>query len=412
MSQRTSLNRPYGRQHEDDLVKDITELFSPYINITIINSKDDFPTAINGVITLEAQRTYYITTTVDLEGDRLVAGGVCNLLGYSSEVSHLTSTGLGVGVPLITSTYTIVLERLSIKDVDTAISIDGNTRLVALDWRNLNFIDLPNIGTINTCDNFIYDTGAFLGAQGLKLTGEIGTVAFNNSLFRGLGSAGNIIELDADCVITRRFRIIYSSIIATGSTIGINVNVSATIPTESYILDTINFSGGGTYLSGVDVTSNDTLFINCVNIKNSAVNGQLYMQGNATATTVADTNTFYKVAGTSIPSTDNSKFSHSNNRLTCDAVISRKYLIQANLSFVSGATNVCEFGFYDSQLDDIRTASRTKSTANTGGRAEGITLFCVVEMKKDDFLEVHCANTSAINNITVEQLNFVITEIK
>jgi hypothetical protein len=28
MAQRTSLNRPYGRQHEDDVVKDITELYS------------------------------------------------------------------------------------------------------------------------------------------------------------------------------------------------------------------------------------------------------------------------------------------------------------------------------------------------------------------------------------------------
>jgi hypothetical protein len=86
--------------------------------------------------------------------------------------------------------------------------------------------------------------------------------------------------------------------------------------------------------------------------------------------------------------------------------------VQANLAFNSGATNVCEFGFYDSQIAGIRTPSRTKSTANAGGRAEGVSLFCVVEMKAGDFIEVHCANTSATNNITVEQLNFIITEIK
>jgi hypothetical protein len=136
------------------------------------------------------------------------------------------------------------------------------------------------------------------------------------------------------------------------------------------------------------------------------------MQGNATATTVVATDTFYKVAGTTTASDDNSKFSHSNNRLTCDAVISRKYLVQANLTFIAGATNVCEFGFYDSQIEGIRTPSKTKSTANAGGRAEGVNFFCVVEMAKDDFIEVHCSNTSAITNITVEQLNFIITEIK
>jgi hypothetical protein len=381
-------------------------------NIVVVNSKSDLPTAVANVITLLANKTYLITADIDLTGDRLVAGGICNLIGLSSEVAYLTSTGLGVGVPLLTSEYTIVLEKLTFRDVDTAISIDGNTRLVALDWKAINFLNVPNVGTINTCDNFIFDTGAFLGAQGLKFTGTIGTVALNNSLFQGLGSAGNIIELDADCVITRRFRIIYSSIIAFSSTVGIHVNASATIPTEAYILDTVNFSGGSTYLSGVVEDSNKALFINCVGITNTAVNGQLYMQGNETVTTVAATNTFYKVAGTTTPSDENSKFSHANNRLTCDATISRKYLIQANLTFIAGATNICEFGFYDSQLLGIRVPSKTKSTANAGGRAENITFFCVVEMSKDDFLEVHAANTSAISDITVEQLNFIITEIK
>jgi hypothetical protein len=196
------------------------------------------------------------------------------------------------------------------------------------------------------------------------------------------------------------------------STVGINVNASATIPTEDYILDTVNFSGGGTYLSGIDDTDNRSLFINCEGIINTAVNGQLYMQDNVTATTVAATNTFYKVAGTTTPSADNSKFSHSNNRLTCDAVISRKYIVQANLAFTAGNNNVCEFGFYDSQIAGIRTPSRTKSTANAGGRAEGVSLFCVVEMKAGDFIEVHCANTSAITNITIEQMNLLITEVK
>jgi len=190
------------------------------------------------------------------------------------------------------------------------------------------------------------------------------------------------------------------------------MNASANIPTESYILDTVNFSGGGTYLTGLNHTSNDSLFINCVGITNTAVNGQLYMQGNATTTTVSATNTFYKVAGTTSASADNSKFSHSNNRLTCDATISRKYLIQCVLSFGSGNGNVCEFGFYDSQLSAIRTPSRTKSTANTSGRAENVTFSCVVNMKANDYLEIHCANTSATNNILVDNMNFVVTEIK
>lgn len=378
----------------------------------VIRSKYDFPGAKNGVITLEDNKTYIIQTHIDLEGDRIECGGIINLFGTSSETSSLTSTGLGIGVPLLTSIYTTVIENITFKDVDTCLSINGNTNLVALDWENVNFSNIPNVGTINTCDNFIYETGAFLSAKGLKFTGTIGTIGMSNSLFIGDGSAGNIIELDASCIVTRRFRIIYSSIVATSSTVGINVNMSATIPTESYILDTVNFSGGGTYISGVIDTSNDSLFVNCKGIKNTAVNGQLYMQGNATATTISATSTFVKVAGTTTPSADNSKVSNSDNRLTIDAVINRKYLIQCHLSFNSGNNNECEFGFYDSQLEGIRTPSRTKSTANSAGRAENVSFACVINAEETDYLEIWCANNSATTNITVTDMNFIITEIK
>ena len=136
------------------------------------------------------------------------------------------------------------------------------------------------------------------------------------------------------------------------------------------------------------------------------------MQNNATATVVSATNTFYKVLGTTTASADNSKYTMTNNRLTNNANISRKYLIQCVLSFSSGATHVCEFGFYDSKLGAIRTPSRTKSTANTGGRAENVAFACVVQHSNGDYLEIHCANNTSAQNITVSDMNFLITEIK
>ena len=166
------------------------------------------------------------------------------------------------------------------------------------------------------------------------------------------------------------------------------------------------------HLAGVGVGSNDALFINCTNIANSAANGQLYMQGNTTATTISNTTSYFKVAGTTTASADNSKFTHANNRLTCDAVVSRKYLIQCFLSFSSGNNNICEFGFYDSQLAAVRTPSKTKSTANASGRAENLGFACVVTMVTGNYLEIHARNTSAATNITVDAMNFIITEIK
>lgn len=378
----------------------------------IVSSITDLPNAVANVITLADNVTYLFVNDLDLVGDRLVSGSDTVILGNSSENCSITSTGLGTGVALLTSVYTIPIRHITFKDVDTALDFDGVATTMALDWTGVNFLNVPNIGTIKDADNWIFSKGALLNSVGLVFTGSNGTISIDNSILVGDGTANNIIELDASCIITRRFRIVYSSIVAFGSSVGVDVDVLATIPTEAYILDTVNFSGGGTYLAGLDETSNDSLFVNCVGITNTSVNGQLYMQNNATATVVASSSTFYKVLGTTIASADNSKFSHTNNRLTCDAEINRKYLIQCSVSFDSTANNVCEFGFYDSQLATIRTPSRTLTTANAAGRAESVTFFCVVSMDSGDYIEIHAANNTGANDITVTDMNFVITDIK
>jgi len=323
-------------------------------NLVFVTQKSDLPTPSAGVITLAAGVTYFFTDEVDLTGDRLVCGQNTTILGGSSENC---------------------------------------------------------IGTIKDYTNFIMQDSAFLNSGGMTLDGTIGTVGFTQCLFDNY-SATTAIIIASTCTISRRFRIIYSSFVTLSGETSINVSASATISNERYILDTVNFSGGGTYISGVDQTSNKSLFINCVGITNTAVNGQLYMQGNTTATTISNTTDFFKVSGTTTASADNSKYTHSNNRLTNDAAISRKYLIQCVLSFTASANDICEFGFYDSKLAAVRTPSRTKATSNASGRAENVSFSCVVSHILGDYLEIHCRNTSGARNITVDQMNFIITEIK
>lgn len=379
-------------------------------NIVFVQSKSDLPTAVSGVITLLANITYFFTTTVDLTGDRLVCGANTTILGGSSENCVIKSTGLSSSTALITSVYSLPMRNITITH-GTALNLDGDGTTTALDWFGVNFTDCATVGTIKDYTNFIMQDSAFLNSGGLTLDGTIGTVGFTQCLF-DLASTTTGITIASTANITRRFRIIYSSFVTLSGETSLNVSGSATIGNERYILDTVNFSGGGTYITGVNDTSNKSLFINCVGITNTAVNGQLYMQGNATATVISASNTFYKVLGTTTASADNAKYTHTNNRLTNDAAISRKYLIQCSLSFTSGTGDVCQFGFYDSKLAAVRTPSKTKATANSSGRAENIHMACVVSHILGDYLEIHCANLSSIANITVSDMNFVITEIK
>ena len=309
--------------------------------LVFVNDKDDLPTAVSNVITLNDNVTYFFTGTIDLTGDRLVGGQNTVLLGGSSENSRIKSTGLGTGVALFTTEWTTPIRHITFQDVDTAIDIDGTVNPpVALDWTGVNFLNVPNIGLIDTCDNWIYSKGAILNSQNLQFGGTVGTVGVDNSIFVGTGSSGNILDILSTCTITRRFRLIYSSMVVFGATVGINVDASATIPTEGYILDTINFSAGGTYLSGVGYTSNLTRFVNCKEIENTAELGNLYMLNNATATTISASATPTKVLGTTIANAINQKFSHSNNRLTYTGGLLRDFQVSVTTSLTSGNNNV------------------------------------------------------------------------
>ena len=374
----------------------------------LVDDISNLPTAVAGVITLEDNYTYYITSTVDLAGNRLVGGSNTPILGASSENSILTSTGLGVGIPLLTSIYTTPIRHICIKDVDTAIDFDGSTNPndMALDFTGINFVNVPNVGTVKDASNFIFDKGAFLNSKGLSFDGTIGTVGFGNCLFSGDGLAGNLLELLSTCVITRRFRVIYSSIVAFGSTTGINVNVSATVPTESYILDTINFSGGGSYLGGVMVNDNKTNFLNCKGIQNSAEISQYFMHANATTTVVASTGVAYKVLGTTTSSVITQKFTNTNNRATYVGSITRNFLITATLSFESGNNN--QIGCYIAKNGSVSSDSEVYGTASGTGRAENITIQTLVELSENDYIEIFVENESSITNILVTDLNVII----
>lgn len=386
-------------------------------NYCLIGSAADLPDAVAGVRTLLDNITYTITSHIDLEGDRLVCGQNTTILGASSENCSITSTDIGTTFPsnyMIESDYTVPIRHITFKDVPLAVAINpSNTGVqpIALDWTGVNFSGCTVNLLCGDIDNFIFTKGAVLGSGTIIFDGDVGTMGINDSLLQGSGGAHKLLEFTPNANITRRIKIQDSSIIAFGSTIGIDVNSSATVPTESYIIDTVNFSGGGTYLSGVDHTSNKSLFSRSKGITNTAVNGQLYMQSNAVVTPIASSGTFYKVLGSTLASADNQKYTVTDNRLTNNAIIQRKYLIQCNLSFTSGNNKVCEFGFYDSKLGGVRVPSRTRSTSNGSGRAENISFNCVVSHSDGDYLEIWCANNTDTTDITVTDLNFVITDI-
>ena len=390
-----------GWMEDINLVSSRNDTYSR--GIIWVESLEDLPAPSGGVITLEDQYTYWFLGEVDLDGNRLLGGRNTTLLGSSSENSRIKSTGL-VGA-LITSEWSmpirhVTFEATTIFDLDATGNADQ-----ALDWYGVNLIS-SDIGTITSYSNFVANSMAFLGASGLVFDGSFGTIAFANSLFSGT-DPGTIIEIPSTATITRRFRIIYSSMVVSGSGVALDVSTSASIPVEGYILDTCNFSGGGTYTAGVQYDDNKARFNENRGINNSAAITGYYMQGNATATTISGTGTPTKVAGTTTESSISQKFTvTTTNRATYSGAISRDFKVTVVCSIASG--NGHQIGVYVAKNGTELTESETYVTTNASGRLENGSVQVLTNLSQNDYIEIFVENNTAATNITVEDLNVII----
>jgi hypothetical protein len=383
---------------------------------SFISTKADFPEPVDGVITLEDNYTYFVTDTVDLQGDRLVAGQNTTILGGSSENSRIKSTGIATDVALLSSNYSLPLRNVTF-EAPYAINLDATGYgTQALDWFGVNFTNCAKVGIISSYNNFIMLDSAFLSSQDLTFDGTTGTIGFNQCLFSGdfgIGGNRNILNLADTLNVTRRFRSTVNSFVTPFGFTAINVGESTTIPDEAFILDTCNFSGPGGYLNGSQTATNSSkvLFKDNRGIGNSFVVGQIYMQDNVTQTSIASTDTWTKVAGTTTDSGELAKFIASDNRLTSDAVIEREYSVNCTLSFRCEASDNVKFGFYDSLLDEVREASVIKHSSSAGELHHVTIMDLVSQFPQGEYVEVHCKNMDSTTAITVEYMNLLIHEV-
>ena len=368
----------------------------------------DLPTAVSSVITLADNITYFITKTIDLAGARLVGGVNSVIIGGSSENCILKSTGLSSSTALITSVYSLPIRNITITH-GTALNLDGDGTTTALDWFGVNFTNCATVGTIKDYTNFVMSDSAFLNSGNLTFDGTIGTIGVSNSLFDCYTGTTALI-LPSTLTVSRRFRVIYSSFIALSGETAISVDASATISSERYILDTVNFSGGGTYTSGVTYTDNKALFVNCVGITNTSTKGFMYMLNNTTDTSigVSNVNVWVKAAGTTTSGT-NSKFTHTTNRLTYNGAFTNSFLVTLNATARSAGTNqnisigVAKNGTIVTESEGIiRT---TTSNVEHGGSTQA-----VVELVANDYVELYVRNTSS-TDIRVTDFNFNVIKI-
>lgn len=373
-----------------------------------VRSVEDLPAPVSGVIHLEAGKTYFILGNIDLKGARIVCDGVVSIVGGSSETCFIRSTGLSAGQYLITSTHSLPIRNVSFVG-NKLFNLEGDGTTTALDWLGVNFIDSNEVGIIKNYSNFVAFSCAFLNAGNLTFDGTIGSVVFDSTLFSFMPNTAGLI-IPATATLTRRLRMVFSPFICVGTTIGLNVSASASIPTEGYILDKCVFSGNGTYTAGVAYNDNKSLWTDNKGILNSGAFSGMYMVNNATATVVSATNTEYKVLGTTTQSTFSQKFDHANNQLTYKGAITRVFKVLVTSTVSSG--NNHQVGMYVGKNGVVLPESETYTTTNASGRVENVVCQCLVSLSTNDYIEIFVENTTAINNITITGFNLLVEPLQ
>ncbi len=374
-----------------------------------VRAKSDLPVPSGGVITLADNVTYLFCGTIDLTGDRLVCGQNTVILGGSSENCRIKSTGLSASTALISSGYSLPIRSIAVEH-GTAINLDASaTANQALDWFGVNFVDCATVGTVKSYTNFIMQDCAFLNTGAITFDGTIGTIGFSQCIFDA-ASTKTLIILSSTLTVSRRFRVIYSAFVVASGETGINVSTSASIPVEGYILDTVNFAGGGTYTTGVTYDDNKALFFNCRGVANSGDFAHYYMSANATATTIGVSGVYYKVAGTTSPGSYTEKFSlATTNRATKTGVRVGYYKITAVASLTAG--NNQQVSMQIAFNGTGSTESTMTATTSGAGRAENMKCMDVLLLGENDYIEVFVANNTTTANITVESLQVIVERL-
>lgn len=373
--------------------------------LIFITSKNDLPDAVGGIITLADKTAYWIMNPIDLTGDRIMCGANNVLLGNSFGNALITSTGLTD--PLISSASSLRLDGITLSSA-TGPVFDLDDASGTLFFYNLSIINSPTIGTIKNYGNILWNTSNVVNSANLTLDGSISSFVCESSIWDGR-SGQNTITVPSTATFARRFRMVYCVFVVNSGETGINFSSSATIPDESYILDNVNFSGGGTYLSGLTYTSNKAQFFNCVGITNSSAIVQYYMVGNATATVIGSAGTFVKVAGTTTPvSSLQQKFdTTTTNRAEYTGASPASFRVTAFASMSSSNNQLLRMRF--SVNGTTLAESTVEFTTSGAGDASNIGTQALLTLNPTDYVEVWVTNDTATNNITVRDMNVIIT---
>ena len=397
----------YGLQRVSDMLFNNSTYF--------VTSASNFPAPSGGVITLPINSSWFIFGQIDLGGSRLVASGNVTLIGMSTDNSSIRSTGLTTGSSLITSSDTVTINTLTLgcpSDCNI-LNLTGNGSK-SMTWSLVNFgstsIGCGSCGTINGYNNCFFDKCAFgFCSDGLTFSGSFNSIVFTDCSFASTLIANQFLSLTSTLVIGRRIRLTDCIFLVPTGKIGVLYNAAVTIPDEGLRVYNTNFSGTGTYLSGISPSNIKGWFTGCRGVANSTTNGVLRIVDNNTATTISATNTWTTIAGTTSFVVSERMTNTAQAVVRYDGPVTKQFSVILGIVVV-GNNNVEVGGSFlvnGAQGDNYGTHITTTGS----GALQYLTATGIVTLNQNDTLTVVVQNRTNTTSITVHDMTFTVYEL-
>lgn len=134
--------------------------------------------------------------------------------------------------------------------------------------------------------------------------------------------------------------------------------------------------------------------------------GEFYMEGNAVATTIAATSTYYKALGTTTLSSSYKMDNNSvSNRLRYTGTSTKMFHVACTFSLISSGSNQeIKAKVYKNGVPLNNSVVHCKLGGS--GDHTSTAIHVMVSLAQNDYLELYVSNLTSTNSITITDMNF------
>ena len=395
---------------------------SPSGSKKLVSDLMHFPPPINGIITLEPDTEYIIDGMVNLRDNKIFS---------SLSINAITGSVPSRDVIIYEGTgdfYTAVGSSTLFRSIGFSSTTGNflNARFNGTALESLAVVEIVNcrLGAINL--GLIEDIGLFsliessvipdISGLGFKFLGSNNLDMFIRDLLNQDMSTGDKL-LDLGTSVWQAIAInrsVFHVPIGKSCILGTTNNGNLTATGSGQIIG-CQFFEGGNFI--VNIVPEDIQWSICDNnvIEDSAVIGEMFFHANSTATVISAEDTLTKILGTTAASASIERFVHVSGRLTYKGKKPAKCQITSHIKTNASDINIREkllrTFIFKNGVQVASSEGRGTNFQSPGFTDIGPNIIstATILLEEDDFIEIFIENTVDSNNITVTDLNCVIT---